>query len=65
MTNPHGDGVARGVAHGPVVAHVFAGVGFGGAPKARAQHGVHAEGEGARVAVGEDVAHDEGGACAL
>ncbi len=62
VAHPHAHGVALRVAHRPVVAHVFAGAGFDGAPKPRGQHAVGAKGAGAGVGVAQDVADDEGGA---
>jgi hypothetical protein len=60
VAHPHAHGVALRPAHRPVVAHVLAGAGFHGAPEARGQHAVGAKGARAGVAVGQDVAHDEG-----
>ena len=59
IAHPHPDGVMLRPADGPVVAHVFAGAGFDGAPKPRGQHAIEAKGRCPGQAVRQDIAHDK------
>ena len=58
IADPHTDRVARGEPDAPVVAHVLAGPGLGGAPHARGERILQSEGECARAAIGKDVGDD-------
>src|SRR5579863_3209143 len=61
ISDPYANRKAAGVADAPVVAHVLAGAGFDGAPKARRERILQAERGRTARAIGEDVGNQKRG----